>query len=234
MKLPSLQYKDYIWPHNPTTYSVQFVKDLAEHKYVNVSGAEIEDFGIGARIFSGSGAFFGLTAYSQFSILAKTFYEKGPGKLIHPVWMPTMAIFSKLSVKEEPLPYYVEYDFEFIESRDIDVIKELIQHKTNNNNNNNTNNQQSSGKSVTHTVKQGETLSYIGQLYGVPWRQIATDNTKLIKDPNSLQIGWKLVINNPKKIPSKNSTPSQSSGKRTIYRLGFPLTVDDKPNFLNR
>lgn len=215
-KLASLKYKKFVWPHNPSDYHISFVKDVAEHKYVNVSGAEIEDFGIGARIFSGSGAFFGPLAHQTFSELATVFYERGAGKLIHPIWQPTMAVFTKLDVTEEPTPNYVAYSFEFIESRDIDVIKEL----TKTGSSSSGSGSGGKAKSVTHIVKSGESLSYIGTLYGIPWRQIATDNSKLIKNPNVLQIGWKLTINNPKKIPSKTSTIKRTN-----------TTVSDKPPF---
>jgi LysM repeat protein len=223
-QLAPLQFKDYTWPHNPSEYDVKFVKNIAEHQYINISGAEFEDFGVGARIFSGSGVFFGPDAYAQFGALAKVFYDKGPGKLIHPIWQPTLAVFSNLTVKQDPTPFYVEYTFEFMEHRDIDIIKEV----TSTSSSPSSSSGSSSGsKSMTHIVKSGESLSYIASLYGLTWRQIANDNKKLVKDPNVLQVGWKLVINNPGKVPSSK----KKSTTKTTTSSGKPKPVDDKPQF---
>jgi LysM repeat protein len=50
-----------------------------------------------------------------------------------------------------------------------------------------------------YTVVKGDSLSKIGQRYGVAWKQIYELNKDQIKDPDLIQPGWKL------KIPSKNA-----------------------------
>jgi hypothetical protein len=223
--LSPLKFKDYTWPHNPSLYDIKFARHMAEHDYIDISGAEFEDFGSAPRVFSGSGAFFGIDAYAQFGQLATVFYDKGPGKLIHPIWQPTMAMFSGLTVKQDPTPDYVEYTFEFTEHRDIDIIQE-IKPTTGSSSGSTSSGSTSNARKITHIVKSGESLSYIASLYGITWRQIANDNKSLIKNPQSLQVGWKLVINAPAKVPSKGKKKVQKSvpGKT-------PAPVNDKPHF---
>lgn len=48
-----------------------------------------------------------------------------------------------------------------------------------------------------YEVVKGDSLSKIGQKYGVPWKEIYEANRDLIRDPDLIQPGWKL------KIPAK-------------------------------
>ena len=48
-----------------------------------------------------------------------------------------------------------------------------------------------------YEVVKGDSLSKIGQKYGVSWQEIYAANKDLIKDPDLIQPGWKLKI--PKK-----------------------------------
>lgn len=48
-----------------------------------------------------------------------------------------------------------------------------------------------------YEVVKGDSLSKIGQKYGVPWKEIYEANRDQIKDPDLIQPGWKL------KIPAK-------------------------------
>jgi nucleoid-associated protein YgaU len=51
--------------------------------------------------------------------------------------------------------------------------------------------------SAAHTeyeVVKGDSLSKIGQKYGVSWKAIYEANKNIIKDPDLIQPGWKLVI----------------------------------------
>lgn len=45
-----------------------------------------------------------------------------------------------------------------------------------------------------YEVVKGDSLSKIGQKYGVPWREIYEANRDQIKDPDLIQPGWKLKI----------------------------------------
>ena len=48
-----------------------------------------------------------------------------------------------------------------------------------------------------YTVAKGDSLSKIGEKYGVSWKEIFEANKDQIKNPDLIQPGWKL------KIPSK-------------------------------
>ena len=48
-----------------------------------------------------------------------------------------------------------------------------------------------------YTVVKGDSLSRIGERYGVAWKEIYESNKDQIKDPDLIQPGWKLKI--PKK-----------------------------------
>jgi nucleoid-associated protein YgaU len=45
-----------------------------------------------------------------------------------------------------------------------------------------------------YEVQSGDTLSGIGQRFGVPWREIYEANKDQIKDPDMIHVGWKLKI----------------------------------------
>lgn len=45
-----------------------------------------------------------------------------------------------------------------------------------------------------YTVVSGDSLSKIGQKYGIPWKQIYEANRDQIKNPDLIQPGWKLKI----------------------------------------
>jgi nucleoid-associated protein YgaU len=49
-------------------------------------------------------------------------------------------------------------------------------------------------KTEEYEVVKGDSLSKIGQKYGVPWREIYEANRDQIKDPDLIQPGWKLKI----------------------------------------
>jgi LysM repeat protein len=65
-----------------------------------------------------------------------------------------------------------------------------------------------SGKTIVHTVKRGESLSLIAQRYGTTWQAIAEAND--LSDPRTIVAGQKL------KIPASGTTSggSDSSGCR--------------------
>ena len=45
-----------------------------------------------------------------------------------------------------------------------------------------------------YTVKNGDSLSKIGQSHGVSWQDIFEANKDIIKNPDLIQPGWKLKI----------------------------------------
>lgn len=50
------------------------------------------------------------------------------------------------------------------------------------------------GATEEYEVKKGDTLSAIGERYGVKWREIYEANRDQISNPDLIQPGWKLKI----------------------------------------
>jgi len=45
-----------------------------------------------------------------------------------------------------------------------------------------------------YTVENGDSLSKIGKAYGVAWQDIYEANKDIIKNPDLIEVGWKLKI----------------------------------------
>ena len=84
MNLAPMRYKDYVWPHNPETYTISFKRQVAVAK-VPFGRYGMQDLGMSYRVMEGEGVFAGKGAYDEFKKLASVFYQGGPGLLIHPV-----------------------------------------------------------------------------------------------------------------------------------------------------
>lgn len=264
--MTNMRYKTFKWPFNPSSFSMNYEKRIIRHEFPDVDGAELEELGTEPRIISGTGAFFGKDAYSNFIKLHKLYFEKTTGKLYHPKYGSFNVKFTKLSAKEESLPNYVQYDFEFIEDKEINVIKvnkpkadtslgkltilksinlwkrvngKLVMvrvlkpkevysvygeddefggqynvggglwvtkidgyvkysPKSSNSSSKSSSSSSSSGnKNRYYTVINGDTLGKISKKYygnSNSWKKIADANKNLIKNPNVLKIGWKLLI----------------------------------------
>ena len=50
------------------------------------------------------------------------------------------------------------------------------------------------GADEEYEVKSGDSLSKIGQKYGISWQEIFEANRSQIKDPDLIQPGWRLKI----------------------------------------
>ncbi|MBQ2925658.1 MAG: DNA circularization N-terminal domain-containing protein, partial [Ruminiclostridium sp.] len=110
-----MQYKGYVWPHNPRTYTIRYQRQVAVHK-VPFGRYAMQDLGLTRRVMTGEGEFYGPTAYEEFKKLASVFYEGGAGPLIHPVWQSSKAYFVELALAQEPRKDYVRYTFTFWET----------------------------------------------------------------------------------------------------------------------
>ena len=95
MNLAPMRYKDYVWPHNPETYTISFKRQVAVAKVP-----------------------FGRYGFKK---LASVFYQGGPGLLIHPVWQASQAYFVLLELAQQPLENYVRYRFAFWETSPLDT-----------------------------------------------------------------------------------------------------------------
>jgi prophage DNA circulation protein len=109
-----MRFKDFVWPHNPKTYTIEYRRTVRSHK-VPFGVSALQDMGRTNRVLCGEGEFAGPGAYDTFKKLAAVFYENAPGMLVHPVWQMSKAYFVALSLKQEPAEDYVSYAFEFWE-----------------------------------------------------------------------------------------------------------------------
>ena len=183
MRLAPMRYKDYIWPHNPATYSITYDRQIALHK-VPFGRYCIQDLGLRCRVMRGEGTFAGEGAYEEFKKLASVFYSEGAGLLIHPVWQTSNAYFTSLKLEQEPTPDYVRYSFEFRES--FDGYDPQLQKQE-------SDFSEATATSVIHTVVSGDTLWAIAQRYGAEFSDLLAANPG-IKNPNHLYAGDKVVI----------------------------------------
>lgn len=181
MRLTPMRYKSYTWPHNPTSYSIRYVRRVAANK-VPFGRCVMEDLGLSYRVMEGEGEFCGEGAYEEFSRLASVFYDDGPGVLVHPVWVTTRAYFVSLELVQEPTPNYVRYRFAFWEEdgQEKTALTELGA---------------ASAASVqtTHTVRQGETLWTIADAHGVTLAALLAANPQ-IKNPNAIRAGEQVKL----------------------------------------
>ena len=188
MKLSSMRYKNYTWPHNPKTFVVEYRRQIAAQK-VPMGGCILQDLGVNCRILRGEGEFAGPDAYEEFKTLADVFRQEGPGMLVHPVWRTDRAYFVSLSVMEEPKPDYVRYSFAFWED-DSGYEGGLTE-------NNDGRTWPGSGLAASdgthgagrvYTVKRGDTLWGIARRCGVTLSSLIAANPQ-IKNPNLIYPG---------------------------------------------
>lgn len=189
MNLAPMRYKDYVWPHNPETYTISFKRQVAVAK-VPFGRYGMQDLGMSYRVMEGEGVFAGKGAYGEFKKLATVFYQGGAGLLVHPVWQAASAYFVSLELKEEPLPDYVRYAFVFWEDGSappgLTAIsrgdKETASTASG-----------TAEKGNVYIVKKGDTLWSISRRYGVSLQSLIRGNPG-IKNPNLIYPGNKVVI----------------------------------------
>lgn len=110
-----LVYKEYVWPQNPDHYQQDYLREPVYEK--NELGETVfTGMGPMKRTISGSGVFFGETAYTDFLALAKVFEDSTSGSLVHPAFGTYRCFFTELRLTQEPKSNYVAYRFEFREA----------------------------------------------------------------------------------------------------------------------
>lgn len=191
MRLEPMRYKEYTWPHNPETYTVEYRRCLAAHK-VPFGGYCLQDLGNTYRVLRGEGVFAGEGAYEEFENLEAVFAQAGPGLLVHPVWPAASAYFVSLRLAEEPLPDYVRYTFEFWEDQaSSGGLTEVPVESTAQTGGGASG--ASGGASAYYTVKKGDTLWGIAKRYGVSLTALIAANPQ-IKNPNLIYPGDKVQM----------------------------------------
>ena len=192
MELRPMQYKGFVWPHNPRTYTITYDRQVAVHK-VPFGRYAMQDLGMTHRVMRGEGEFVGPEAYDTFRALASVFYEGGPGTLLHPVWQSAQVYFVALALTQEPRKDYVRYTFTFWEtySRYRDTLAPAGASDEGSGSQSGGGTTSPGGR--THTVAQGETLWGIAQAWGVTLGELLAKNPQL-KNPNVIQLGQVLMM----------------------------------------
>ncbi len=193
-----MRYKDFTWPHNPRTYTIEYRRAMAEHK-VPYGRYHLQDRGPTRRVMKGEGEFVGPDAYDTFKALASVFYSDGPGMLIHPVWQAANVYFVELSLAQEPRRDYVRYTFTFWEG--YDGYRPYARKAESGENGGAAASAPSApaarGESesgqVWHTVVRGECLWKIAQDYGVEVTALVALNPQL-KNPNLIYPGERVRV----------------------------------------
>lgn len=182
MVLSPMRYKNYIWPHNPKVYSIDYERKMAVNK-TPFGLFHLQDLGRTNRIMEGEGEFVGEDAYAQFGKLANVFYDSGPGLLVHPLWQTANAYFVTLRLEQEPRPDYVRYSFSFWED-DSWYTGLAVRAEEQSGAASGT----AGGEAVYHRVVKGDTLWAIANAYGVTTAELIALNPQ-IKNPNLIYVG---------------------------------------------
>lgn len=185
MLLTPMRYKEYVWPHNPRVYSIDYERIMAVNK-VPFGLYYLQDLGRTRRVMKGEGEFIGEDAYTQFGQLANVFYSGGPGQLIHPLWQTANAYFVSLRLEQEPMRDYVRYSFEFWEEANYYSVQ--VRTWTAQTSQSSGSDQVAQTIPVYYQVVKGDTLWSIAMRYGMALSDLIALNPQ-IKNPNLIHIG---------------------------------------------
>ena len=169
----TMQYKDYVWAHNPKSINILSSRDIKE-ALIPYCGNEFQDYGMEKRIVKGIGEFYGENCLEQYKVLVDLFNKKGTGYLSLPNVPPFLAIFKSLRLEGSAKPNILSYSFEFWE-----CLKKETENK--------------SLLTNFHVVTQGQNLWDISFLYDIKVEDLLAIN-KNIKNPNNLILGEKVYL----------------------------------------
>ena len=193
MRLTPMRYKDYIWPSNPGSYRISFRRVVAEHK-LPFGRSVTQDLGQVCRVLEGEGEFAGEGAYSQFGLLANTFYDPGPGLLIHPLWQTASAYFVELRLEQEPRPDYVRYSFTFWEDDSwYTGLATRTAEQAQGGTAGSAAAASGSAQAAYHRVVKGDTLWALAGTYGLSLEELIALNPQ-IKNPNLIVVGEEVRV----------------------------------------
>ena len=113
--MANLTFKTFEWPVNPEVYHEDYQRDPI---YTKTDDGDTVFSGMGPmkRVITGSGAFYGADATTQFKSLSALVADKASGLLTHPVWGGRTVFFTQLQMTQPPKSDYVTYSFTFTEA----------------------------------------------------------------------------------------------------------------------
>lgn len=201
--LSSIVYKSFTFPYNPTTSTYKIDRTYIKHKYPELAGNELEDFGPNACIITGSGTFFGDDAYLTWNKLLNEFKAGGVGNVSHPIFTDIRrGLMTSLYGTLEPSLNSVQYTFEIVADIDggaYNISNDITVVSTNTKDANTSNGDKQN--SFIHTVVSGEYLAGICAMYAkkynttISWQKIAEYNN--MKNPQLIHVGDKIKIYYP-------------------------------------
>lgn len=168
-----MKYKNFVWPHNPSTIDITVARDLKEAK-IPFKGSFVQDFGREKRIVSGRGQFFGENCMAQFESLFLVFKQGGTGYLSLPGMDSFLALFKDLKLIGNSIPNVVNYRFEFWEDLSTNATGLDFQ-------------------ADFYTVFDGDTLWSIAANFDVSIDTLLALNPT-VKSPNQLNAGEKVRL----------------------------------------
>ena len=168
-----MKYKNFVWPHNPSTIDITVARDLKEAK-IPFKGSVIQDFGREKRIVSGRGQFFGKNCMAQFESLFLAFKQGGAGYLSLPGMDSFLALFKDLKLTGTSMPNVVNYNFEFWEDLSTNATELDFQ-------------------GDFYTVSEGDTLWSIAAKFDASIDTLLALNPT-VKSPNQLNAGEKVRL----------------------------------------
>lgn len=114
-KMNSIKYKDYTFPNNPETTGFKCDRSYIKHKYPDLIGNELEDFGPNAIVITGEGYFFGENAYDHFHNLYNEYQKNGVGDFSHPIYTEvTRGLMVNLESTVNAEANAIKYSFEIV------------------------------------------------------------------------------------------------------------------------
>lgn len=173
MNLNVMKFKNYSWPHNPSSINISVKRDLKEAK-IPFIGSAIQDYGREKRVVSGEGQFFGKSCIEQFEALFSVFKQGGSGYLSLPGMNSFLAVFKELTLVETAVPNVLTYTFEFWEELSDGTQNPGLQKEF-------------------YTALDGDTLWSISAKFEISIDTLIKLNPN-IKNPNQLVAGEKVML----------------------------------------
>lgn len=115
--MSTLQFGDYLFPHNPARIDIANALDSVSH-LMPYYGTATQVLGVSPRLVRVEGSFFGTSApqaLGQYNTLEALFAQKKRALLFIPYQKPFYAIFSRLSMNAGGDGKIISYLAEFLE-----------------------------------------------------------------------------------------------------------------------